>query len=603
MRKQNIGQLSTKPKAQSAVEYPMTYGWAILIIAIIVAAFFALGLFNGGTGSPSSCVATLTYTCINPRYTSNGISATIGQSTGKYYYGTWVFVASNNETIGAFGLPQSFSTSSTSNMVSLGLLAPGETTSFIFSNTLAGQIPTDAAVGATFDGFIWFGYCTTPGCTSPTYYAKVASIAVQNSGTSSFGSSSGPSGSSVSNTVFTENGLPSGTVWYATYNGVLNSAISPSNIIFNGVSGSSAYSINSPIAGSSACYAAGTSSGSASGGSNVPITFTTTPCDVPISLTNSQSSTTSTGFQQMITISTNYAAYGEDTNLQNVEFTTGASGSGTALQAWCESGCTSGSGDQVWWVNLGSNTIAASGGTLTIYMDFMGSGEMSTSGPTGEAPQLYGGSYAQTSYAEYDNGPSVFPSYYQRWGQLSSLPSGWTNSGTGGMSISYSSTYITLTGGAEWGDIYLSAPSSTTSVGYTTDSYVTWEGNNMQFGVMSSTNPNNPNPDTFAFWSIYPTPSEDMFVSNNAHTALTPTFANPSVMSFTYLTTTTGAVYSNYSAMSQNPVTVSTSQAGTYLFFAAGYPTAPDTLSFYWTRTRVSPPNGVMPSVSFGAVV
>lgn len=37
-------------KAQSALEYLMTYGWAILIIVIVGAALFALGVFNpGGT--------------------------------------------------------------------------------------------------------------------------------------------------------------------------------------------------------------------------------------------------------------------------------------------------------------------------------------------------------------------------------------------------------------------------------------------------------------------------------------------------------------------------------------------------------------------------
>jgi hypothetical protein len=35
-------------KAQSALEYLMTYGWAILIIVIIGAALFALGVFNPG---------------------------------------------------------------------------------------------------------------------------------------------------------------------------------------------------------------------------------------------------------------------------------------------------------------------------------------------------------------------------------------------------------------------------------------------------------------------------------------------------------------------------------------------------------------------------
>jgi hypothetical protein len=36
-------------KAQSAMEYLMTYGWAILIVIIVAAALFALGVFNPAT--------------------------------------------------------------------------------------------------------------------------------------------------------------------------------------------------------------------------------------------------------------------------------------------------------------------------------------------------------------------------------------------------------------------------------------------------------------------------------------------------------------------------------------------------------------------------
>lgn len=47
------------PKAQSAMEYLMTYGWAILIIAVVLSVLFELGVFNPMTfapkASPGSC--------------------------------------------------------------------------------------------------------------------------------------------------------------------------------------------------------------------------------------------------------------------------------------------------------------------------------------------------------------------------------------------------------------------------------------------------------------------------------------------------------------------------------------------------------------------
>ena len=41
-------------KGQTAMEYLMTYGWAILIIIIVAAALFALGVFNPGTFTQST---------------------------------------------------------------------------------------------------------------------------------------------------------------------------------------------------------------------------------------------------------------------------------------------------------------------------------------------------------------------------------------------------------------------------------------------------------------------------------------------------------------------------------------------------------------------
>jgi uncharacterized protein (UPF0333 family) len=45
-----------KNKGQTAMEYLMTYGWAILIIIVVVAALYAMGVFKlGGTVGCSPC--------------------------------------------------------------------------------------------------------------------------------------------------------------------------------------------------------------------------------------------------------------------------------------------------------------------------------------------------------------------------------------------------------------------------------------------------------------------------------------------------------------------------------------------------------------------
>ncbi|MFP3278993.1 MAG: LamG domain-containing protein [Candidatus Micrarchaeota archaeon] len=52
IKKKPLGK--TSAKAQSAMEYLMTYGWAILIISVVLAALFQLGVFNPMTFAPKA---------------------------------------------------------------------------------------------------------------------------------------------------------------------------------------------------------------------------------------------------------------------------------------------------------------------------------------------------------------------------------------------------------------------------------------------------------------------------------------------------------------------------------------------------------------------
>ena len=74
----------SKLKSQSAMEYLMTYGWAILIIAVVLAVLFQLGVFSSGNFStralPGSCQvqkgaagASLTGECLQkpPEFVAN----------------------------------------------------------------------------------------------------------------------------------------------------------------------------------------------------------------------------------------------------------------------------------------------------------------------------------------------------------------------------------------------------------------------------------------------------------------------------------------------------------------------------------------------------
>jgi len=74
-------------KAQAAMEYLITYGWAVLIMLVVVGVLFYLGIFNPRTVSGCS-FQTPGFTCYAYKLASNtsgsesGIILDLGQATG-----------------------------------------------------------------------------------------------------------------------------------------------------------------------------------------------------------------------------------------------------------------------------------------------------------------------------------------------------------------------------------------------------------------------------------------------------------------------------------------------------------------------------------------
>ncbi len=60
-------------KLQSAMEYLMTYGWAILILAIVLAALYGLGVFNASKFLGSQCLLQARFSCPSISMSSNGL--------------------------------------------------------------------------------------------------------------------------------------------------------------------------------------------------------------------------------------------------------------------------------------------------------------------------------------------------------------------------------------------------------------------------------------------------------------------------------------------------------------------------------------------------
>ncbi|VVB68283.1 Uncharacterised protein [Candidatus Norongarragalina meridionalis] len=71
-------------RGQSALEYLVTYGWAILAIVIIAAVLWYFGIFNPNKWSSSKqCGGFANFQCIDYNTTATTTSITLGNSAGR----------------------------------------------------------------------------------------------------------------------------------------------------------------------------------------------------------------------------------------------------------------------------------------------------------------------------------------------------------------------------------------------------------------------------------------------------------------------------------------------------------------------------------------
>ena len=306
---------------------------------------------------------------------------------------------------------------------------------------------------------------------------------------------------------------------------------------------------------------------------------------IPITLTNNESTATATSFQQLLQ-NINMRDYFQFLNpdLSNTYFSSDSAGS-TVINSWIESGNTNISTDTTFWVV----TSIAANSTITIYLqvDLSGTNHLNTT-TTGVAPQL------TSTYAEYDNGADVF-NYYQRWGGLSALPGGWTNTG---LTATFSATSTAITGTSR--QFIYTTNSAAIAYPQTVDFYMNVYGNGEAW---------------FGYWQTA-APTSDVYTYSIGETATTGTtnvdaefFANSGTAT-SYTDTNNAKIYSiegitstSVNHMADYTTNIYSNTAATSFTIAAlqfennggaGY------TDLYWLRTRATPPNGVMPSVSLG---
>ncbi len=622
-------------KLQSAMEYLMTYGWAILIIAVVLAALFELGVFNGSNLAPQACIAQAGFVCKNPVYTANGIGITFGQTTGREYFDSFMFMAAEGEPLSGTGIPQNFT--NPSNGLFIGDLLPGQTVGADFnaSKFAYGQIPANAPIGTPFAGYVWLGYCLSP-CSAPTAYSKVATITAKEAGTSSasfggyFGGGSGssspppapPPARQFSFTVSvspTSNTIAAGQSTNAVVtittpisnnaNVVMLSDTAPPILkTFNPISCTpdptctSTLSISTTPSAQPGSYPITVTGTNALTGATANAVYALTVTSPYVQITLNPGSTISGTFQQNITFNPSaYSAY-ESSDLGNIRFCTDPTCSSGYLDSWLEgcpeTACTQSSSQAIFWVKLpngetpGENMYMVFGPTSGAGSEFDGS-------IAGEAPQLSGQSY----YGQYDNGANIFNEYWNFTGP--SIPTQWSLNTVSGSTTASDGLTITMPI-PTWGnyaETKVTYPAGSVFETYTSQST---PNNNGALTAIIYTATANLQAPSYAIMD-YGNPNEaaPMYGYNNGGVGFpwpivgyrVPEDSNFHVLSLGISPSgTLGFASFDYSSMSASSSVYTIT--GGYLALQ----TTSNTAVYQWARVRSYPPNGVMPSVNFGAV-
>jgi len=151
-------------KGQTAMEYLMTYGWAILIIMVVLAVLFYLGVLNPSSVTPSQCVFPAGITCVsNQLKTSGKLYLVIGQGTGKTIQINGIACTQNSSVsfpssgIISYGGGNNINVSSGSQVT---VANPSATTFINQTNCTdaSGAVLTNQPINSVYNGKIYINY-------------------------------------------------------------------------------------------------------------------------------------------------------------------------------------------------------------------------------------------------------------------------------------------------------------------------------------------------------------------------------------------------------------------------------------------------------------
>jgi hypothetical protein len=170
-------------KLQAAMEYLMTYGWAILIIALALGVLYSLGVLNPSRLKPVMCMLPAPFGCQVQSFSSSTgkLTITLAQGSGSTYTINGIACV-DNALLGTTGIPASSYWTPASSLIftpsGTNPLASGSmvTVSNIACYASNGGVATGLPIGTSFGGTLVINYALpsgTPAYTSGAINAQV----------------------------------------------------------------------------------------------------------------------------------------------------------------------------------------------------------------------------------------------------------------------------------------------------------------------------------------------------------------------------------------------------------------------------------------------
>ncbi|MHB8604512.1 MAG: carbohydrate binding domain-containing protein [Thermoplasmatota archaeon] len=324
--------------------------------------------------------------------------------------------------------------------------------------------------------------------------------------------------------------------------------------------------------------------------------------DVPITITNTASSPTSSGYEQLVEVNSSRYATFEASDLRNVEF---RYANGSIISSWLESGASKASTNTRYWLRIDPSIPARS--DLMVKMSFaLPNQDVRNDVTTGEAPTL-----SQT-YGKYDDGASVFMLYdnfaggslSSKWNvEIGHFCFAWGCGGNGSVVVNDGLTLTSvgdtsLTSVAKFGpgtvvDANVTQIQDMTMVGYVIPYPPSYDGNAVFYGAFIQT----------ACGQTYPT---QVNAQGEANACGNPygSFSSGSKTGLFSVSiidnVSSDQSIDGHRGSASEPIN---RNAPTYPVPVGFGAANTNQLKVQWVRLRLAPPDGVMPTTELSALV